>query len=329
MNGRVWPDHAEINELNLFRYVDLACRWWRLVVIVTLAMMLLAGVITRFALIHWYRAETILRPVSQHQSPAINQLVGGVGEIASMLGAAGDQTDMKAEEFISTVESYDFITALIERDNLGPHLDATRSRLSRLLFPHPSNWSRFKLMLGRIDADYSARTGNLTLRYEDNDPQNAAKVLGLIVTALREKVQRRELETAHAAAASLLEEADRSADALLRSQIYLMAADQIKQEKLAQINADFAFFLIQSPVSPDRPSRPSVVVSMLLTGMLTLIGLILAIALLDQLEQLRQRNQMVHHTIVLNEEPLRKGETGTIPAPLPRVDNLTRKRPGD
>jgi hypothetical protein len=146
-------------------------------------------------------------------------------------------------------------------------------------------------MLARIDADYSARTGNLTLRYEDNDPQMAAKVLGLIVTSLRDKVQHRELETARAAAASLLEEADRSADALLRSQIYLMAADQIKQEKLAQINADFAFFVIQSPVAPDRPSRPSVIVAMLLTGMLTLIGLILAIAVSDQLEQMRERHR--------------------------------------
>jgi hypothetical protein len=306
MNGRIWPGETESEGLNLFRFVDLGRRWWRWVAGITLAMMLVAGFCARFVAIRWYRAEAVLRPVSQHQSPAINQLVGGVGEIASMLGAAGDQTDMKAEEFISTVESYDFIVPLIERHNLANHLDATRSGLSRVLTPHPSTWSRFKMMLARFDADYSARTGNLTIGYEDDDPQIAAKTLGLFVTALRDKVQRRELETAHAAASSLLEEADRSADALLRSQIYLMAADQIKQEKLAQINADVAFFVIQAPVAPDRPSRPSVIVAMLLTGILTLIGLVLAIALSDQLEQMRQRHRVAalpHSTGLIEARP--------------------------
>ena len=292
LNGRIWIDAQEAEGVDLLRYLDLAHRWWKWVAFITLAMTLLAGVYTRFIAIRWYRAETVLRPVSQHESPAINQLVGGVGEIASMLGAAGDQTDMKAEEFISTVESYDFLVALIDRNNLGDHIDATRGGLTRLLFPHPSTWSRFKLILSRIDADYSARTGNLTLGFEDSDPKVAAQVLSLMVTELREKVQHRELDTARAAAASLLDEADRSADALLRSQIYLMAADQIKQEKLAQINADFAFFVIQSPVSPDRPSRPSVIISMLLTGMLTLIGLIAAIAIDDQFKQMKERHRV-------------------------------------
>src|SRR5271167_1649216 len=77
------------NYENLFNLVESVRRWWRPVVLITLVMMVLAGLFTKFVAIHWYRATAVLRPVSQHESPAINSLVGGVGQIASMLGATG------------------------------------------------------------------------------------------------------------------------------------------------------------------------------------------------------------------------------------------------
>jgi len=275
------------NYESLFNLIELVRRWWRPVVLITLAMMVLAGFLTKFVAIHWYRATAVLRPVSQHESPAINSLVGGVGQIASMLGATGGETDMKAEEFIATLQSYDFAVPVFQQNDLQDHLDSTRGYLSRLMQPHLTTWERYKLVMGRFDTQYSANTGNLTLSYEDSDSRTAVRVLNLFIKALRDKVQHRELETAHAAATSLLEEADRSADALLRGQIYLMAADQIKQEKLAQINADFAFFVIQSPIAPDRPSRPSLVITVILTGIITLLLLCLAIAALERFRLIR------------------------------------------
>jgi hypothetical protein len=92
-----------------------------------------------------------------------------------------------------------------------------------------------------FDTQFSANTGNLTLTCEDNDSHIAAKILDLMIKALRLKVQHRELETARAAAASLMEEADHSADALLRGQIYLMAADQIKQQSSRRLTPTLPF----------------------------------------------------------------------------------------
>src|SRR5579863_854076 len=275
------------NYENLFNFLESARRWWRPVILITFAMMLIAALFTKFVAIHWYRATAVLRPVSQHESPAINSLVGGVGQIASMLGATGGESDMKAEEFIATLQSYDFAVPVIRQNDLQDHLDNSRGYLARLIQPHLTTWELYKLMIGRLDTQYSANTGNLTLAYEDNDSRTAVRILDLFITALREKVQHRELETARAAATSLLEEADHSADALLRGQIYLMAADQIKQEKLAQINADFAFFVIQSPIAPDRPTRPSVVITVILTGVLTFVLLCLGIAAMERYRLIR------------------------------------------
>ncbi|MGH7841180.1 MAG: hypothetical protein ACREQT_06615, partial [Candidatus Binataceae bacterium] len=279
----------EPNYESLFAFLSLMRRWRRPLVLITLSVIVLTALVTEFVAVHWYRATAVMRPVSQHESPALNSLVGGVGQIASMLGAAGSGNDMKAQEFIATLESYDFVVALIEQDDLAGHLDATRGYLSRFFFPHLTMWDRYQLVMSRFDTEYSVTTGNLTVSYEDADPHTAVRILGLFIKALREKVQRRELETARAAAASLMEEADHSADALLRGQIYLMAADQIKQERLAQISADFAFFVIQSPIAPDDPSRPRVGAIVILIGAFTAILLVLAAVAIERFQLLRAK----------------------------------------
>ncbi len=68
-----------------------------------------------------------------------------------------------------------------------------------------------------------------------------------------------------------------------------MIAAQIQREKLAEIEADFAFTVLQPPVSPDLPVWPRVMVNALGAGSIALALSSIYILLIDAWQELRHR----------------------------------------
>jgi len=95
-------------------------------------------------------------------------------------------------------------------------------------------------------------------------------VLGWYLEALRERLRSQEVQSAALAAKSLEDEISRTSDSLLQSQLYELLARQIQREKLSQVEADFAFKVIEPPVVPDAKFSPHVARAAMLTGLLVL-----------------------------------------------------------
>ena len=68
-----------------------------------------------------------------------------------------------------------------------------------------------------------------------------------------------------------------TADSLLRENLYALVARQVQQQKLAEVEADFAFKVLEPPVSPDRPYSPRASLNCFLV--LILVPLLMAAAI--------------------------------------------------
>jgi len=265
--------------LELLRYWNLLWgrRW--LIVGVTLAIALSVAVVTRFCCQKWYRAEAVITPLGPGEEADSGLETSPFGEVAGIsalfgMGAAGDNV-VTAERFITIMESYAFGIELIQRHALASILLARGSTPAAV----PTPWRLHLLLNGRFDSEYDYRTGDLTLYFTDSDRAAARQVLEFYLQSLRDRLRSEAVRAASTAAASLDQEVRQTPDVLLQSQLSELMARQIQREKLAQVQADFAFKIVEPPVVPDHYYAPIARTRAALSGFIVIVlmsGLIVA-----------------------------------------------------
>lgn len=261
-------------------YLDAIRRQWRVIAAVTIFAMVATALVTKLAMTKWYRAEAIIRPVSANAVQGrLSGLLGGLGRMGG-LGASllGNEASNPASEYMPVLQSFRFTTRLIANHGLKQYLDAQRRSFFGRSSPHPA-WARYREMHKRFESEFSIRTGNLTLYYQDPNREMAEKVLGFYISDLRKLLRARQIRDSTEAIASLRAETRATDDSLLQTQLYEMLARQVQQQKLAQVEADFAFKVLVAPTTPDKPYRPKVLLDCILAGLLALTLAALAIVI--------------------------------------------------
>lgn len=259
--------HATVE---LLRYWNLLwARKWTIIAI-TLAASIAAGMYTRYCKVKLYRAEAVITPTGPNDDLETGlssmdglSAAGGLGAILG-IGGAGDNV-VTAERYLAIMESYDFGVSLAKRYGLARQLSSPGEKLD--------DWQLHEILNGNFDSEYDYKSGNLTLYFIDSDPARAKAILGDYLDSLRDKLRSEAVTAASAAALSLQEEIRRTPDALLQNQLYELMARQIQREKLAQVQANFAFKMVDPPVVPDHHYKPSTLKAVALAGFLTLFAL--------------------------------------------------------
>lgn len=271
-----WPEGDEYIDVRPYLQAVVEQRWKIAAITVTAA--LVTGLVATFVLPKWYRATAIIRPVS---TPTIESRMagrmGGEGGgltqgLAAALGGPGDAGD--AQEYIAILEAFQFSTGLARRHHIIDEL-LTPSWLRALLFgakPEHPQWSAYRALQRRFDCEYSVKTGNITLYFQDKNRVNAEKILGYYIDDLRDVLRAREIRDTREAIDSLEAEASSTSDELLRTQLYDLAARQVERNKTAQVEADFAFRVLDPPFASYEPYRPSVALDTFLAAFL--VGLL-------------------------------------------------------
>jgi LPS O-antigen subunit length determinant protein (WzzB/FepE family) len=250
------------------QYILLLLARWRLIAAVTVVAVIATFVVTKLILTRWYQATAIIEPVPE--GAVENRVEGGLGGIggggiSSLLTATG--VDSQAQEYLTILRSFTFNTEVALHHNLSGELlkDVTEK---------PSTERKLKMKLfdilkGRFKVDYSLQAHNLAVHYLDRDPIRAEEILQYYLDDLRELQRQDAIKNASAAIESLEKEATSTGDSLLRENLYALVARQLQREKLAEVEADFAFRVLEAPVSPDRPYSPRASVNCFLAMLLT------------------------------------------------------------
>jgi uncharacterized protein involved in exopolysaccharide biosynthesis len=252
-------------------------RRWQIVTCTVLAM-LITFVCAKFLMTRWYQAVTLLRPASQEpqNSLSLGNILGSMtsgssGPLSSIFGT----TAQDAQEMLAILASVDFNAKLAERNKLVPRLMRHKPIMARLLMAltgggrATSAWTLNQLMQSRLDCTYDDHTGNLTLTFMDPNPAEAGRILGLYVGSLQQRLRERAIASSEAAVKALQTAASKTSDALMAGQLDQLLAQQIQQLETAEVQADFAFVVIDPPTVPPMPFSPRPLIDTLAAGILT------------------------------------------------------------
>jgi hypothetical protein len=285
--GRARWRYEDDDTVDLTPYILKLRERWRTIASAAVTAAAVTAVVMGFVLPKWYRATAVIRPIS---TPAVESRIsgflgglgggfgGGLGGLAASLGAGGDSD---AEEYIAILQGFQFNVSLAEHYRLSAEL----LKPGLLGFLHASkpkdlNWAMYRVLKKRLDYDYSIKTGNITLSFEARDRRDAEKILGYYIHDLRDLLREREISGASSAIASLEAEAKVTPDAVLRSELYELVAKQVQRMKMAQVEADFAFRVLDPPAASDKPHSPWVLADCMLAAFLALIVSVLWVATL-------------------------------------------------
>lgn len=264
------------DEIDLLPYLLSLKSRWRMIALASAAAMAFTLVVTVLLVHETYRAKAILRP--QPKAAMQNRLSGLLGGFGGSLGGAasllgGGPGSDEAQEYMTIVNSFAFNVAMVDRHDLGKVLcKGGDSWLSREFGDSDPRWRAYHILEKRFFCDYSIKTGNITLYYQARSPAEAERVLGYYVNDLREKLRGREVQEATAAIDSMKGAARVTSDSLLQQQLYELIAKQMQQLKLAQVQADFAFTVLEPPIASDKPYTPKVALDTILAALLALFA---------------------------------------------------------
>jgi hypothetical protein len=159
---------------------------------------------------------------------------------------------------VGILKSFNFTRALVRRHNLLPiFLPLENVSVAEFDDSRHLQWKVYRKMKDRFTSEYEIKTGNIALDYEDTSPAQAERVLGYIIDDLRELVRTKQIREAKGAVASLKDEAGRSPDPMIEAALYQLIATQIQREKMAEVQADFAFTIIEPSGASDLKVWPS------------------------------------------------------------------------
>lgn len=277
-NGHVRWNYQDDDRVDLAPYLRVLRERWRTLAAVTILASAVTAAVTGLLLPEWYRATAVIRPIAtpaveSRISGVLGGLGGGLGQLGGLAATLGTGSN-DAEEYIAILRGFGFNVSLAERHHLAPELLKPWSwPLSLLLNWKDPDWGIYRALKKRFDCEYSMKTGNITLHFEARKRRDAERILGWYISDLRDLLRAREISGASSAIESLKEEARSSPDAVLRAQLYELVAKQVQRKKMAQVEADFAFRVLDPSAASDRPYSPSVLLDSALAGLLAALGL--------------------------------------------------------
>ncbi len=307
--------HATVE---LLKYLKLFRRHARLIIGVAFAAVVLNVLYNLFLTTRLYQAQAVITPVSPDQDMSQigggleNMLGGGGGGLASMLMGTSDN-ELVSQRDIAILNSFDFTNNLVRRYQLATFLFAGDGGDPSKATP----WHNYQRINGRFQTDYDYKSGNLQLAFIDSSRERARQVLAWYLEALRERLRNQEVQSAAIAAKSLEEEIAHTSDSLLQNQLYELLARQIQREKLSQVEADFAFRVIEPPVVPDAKYSPHVTRSAIMTGFVIVFLMCLVVLMREWLSHAHAHLNALGATIVPLVDTVEREETRPRePAPI-------------
>src|ERR1700683_567683 len=271
---------------DLIDYLAPLAASWMLLAIVTAVAALASFAIVKFQFTKWYQAIAIIKPMTPQQTAGHMQgLLDGanLGMLRHFVGS--EYNSDAAEEYITILTSYSFVTAMVEQHHLA---DEIAPRGATPLSSDTRNWAVYRAMLSRLKCEYSVKNSSITLTFEDPSRERAQRILSYEIDDLREMLRSREVRNASDAVASLSSQVKKVSDTLLSKEIYDLIATQVQRQELAQIEADFAFVVLQSPVASDLPVWPRVMIDTFAAGLAALILASTIVLLVDGLRYVRR-----------------------------------------
>ena len=173
-----------------------------------------------------------------------------------------------AEKYVAIINSFNLGRSVIRRHHLiGYFLSSDNPSLAQFDSSRHLQWLAYRALQGRMKCEFSPRHGNITIELQDTDPASAETMMTYIVDDFWELLRQKQLRDVKVAVKSLEEEEARTPDPMIGQALYQLIVTQIQREKMAAVESDFAFMVIEPPSARDSKVWPPTLLLCLLAAM--------------------------------------------------------------
>lgn len=239
------------------------------------------GLVLSFLLPKYYVAEIRLIPVeSDSKSGVLSSLGGRLGGLASLAGLNLGIGVQKAEA-MALLTSRSIVEEFVSAHDLMPVLfqkkwDPVAEKWKSDAEP-PSMWDATELFIKKVRlVSEDLDTGVVSLKIRWRNPDLAASWANEYVEMANERLRKRAIHESEQAIDYLNAQLGKVNIAEVRSAIFRLIEEQLKQQVLAKVRLEYAFKIVDPAVAPDSDDfdSPNPV---LVTALTTILALSLCI----------------------------------------------------
>jgi uncharacterized protein involved in exopolysaccharide biosynthesis len=256
--------------VNVVTVLQVAWRY-RLLIGVTTALVVLAGVYLALTTRPVYRAEVVLTEVTNDHNGDAGSLTSGLGGLASFVGL--NMPAGASREAAAVLNSRYLTQQFISQHHLVKEILGNTPRQSLWLAV-----DRFRAKVLSITELKEKGTTTVTLRW--TDPQQVAEWANDYVALANEMLRARALDDSSRAIGYLKEQIQKTDSVDVQRALYNLIESETKTNMLANTRKEYAFTVADPAVIPEQrvwPKRTLIVISSGVVG--GLLGLFIALGL--------------------------------------------------
>jgi len=296
-NNNAAPREDEIDLRELFNVLWQG-KW---VIIAVTFLFAVAGVFYALSLPNVYKSEGIYAPAQkQGGSGGLGGQLGGLASLAGVSLGGGDSNDI--DQALVLMKSWSFIEQVINKHNLKPLIMGVKGwnkTTGELIWDEnvydpitkkwlreptkgqkaePTSYETYRVFKNILEANYDNKAGMITITVEYYSPVLAKEWVNMIVSAVNEHFQLRDMTKAKKSIAYLQEKINETGIAQMQSVFYGMIEAQTKTLMLAEVDQRYLLVDVVKPKSADfrsSPKRALILILFIFVGGLFIIILLL------------------------------------------------------
>ena len=274
-----FSDEDEINLLDYWRVI-----WKRRALISCIVViMTLATAIASLFMTDIYQAKAVIAPAAPKEGgTGMSVLAQQFGGIAGLAGI-GSPSPTSSAELVNLLKSNILRKKIIERYQLLPILFSNqwdeekktwKKGSSFSLNPlalvgkirpgkskadkeeNPDTWDGLRELDAIVKVNYNAKDNAVTVSADFPDPELAAMMVECFLSSLNDHMSGEAKRIAAINKKYLEQQLGKTGDIILQQKLYNLIANQIETEMMAEVKENFAFKVLDPPLTPDRKIKP-------------------------------------------------------------------------
>jgi uncharacterized protein involved in exopolysaccharide biosynthesis len=236
-----------------------------LLITVTVGAALLAFGVSRILPVK-YDAVVVLSPVSSQSGSsklgALSDMAASFGGLGSLLGFSTSGNEQKAES-IATLQSEALTESFIKKNDLLPILYASKWNARTMTWNTtdpkklPTLWKANLMFAKNIRGiTENSKTGLVTLTVSWKDAAQAASWANGLVRLANDYLRDKEIQRSERNIQYLTAQAAKASEIELRTAIFALMQNEIKNEMVSKGNDEYALKVIDPAAVPEKPASP-------------------------------------------------------------------------
>lgn len=251
--------------------------WWKIILL-----SMAVGVITFLFMLlvsNKYRSSAIIAPPPEEENK--NLAIGSLANLSVSVGAPTRVEDLealfKSDDLTVRVFRKYSLWSVVFPKRFDPKTGKIKTGwISRIFLGeddrHPVDWDAIRAAEDRFSVIVNKRIGNLKVSFESVSPEGSAQIVKYFLEEAKSRLQEEAFNRAAKNKKFIMEQINKTVDALTRDRLYTLYGQEVEREMMAQNREQFGFIVVDSPRVPDKKSRPSRGKISAVASVLTLLG---------------------------------------------------------